>query len=278
MFMKELGIISSLLINRFTPNGAYLALQEGGEVLLPQSYLTGYEKEGDEVEVFVYTDSEDRPVAVTNRPKALVDEFAVMEVKEVTSFGAFMDWGLQKDLFVPKNEMGKEMQPGSKYLVRVCRDFRTDRLVGVAKYRDFILEDTRGFEVGQEVKALVFERTDLGYKVLIENSFEGIVYLNETFEEVEIGDKRRAFIKNIREDGKLDLQFAPIGRQKYEEGAEKILALLKDKKFLPLHDKSSPEEIKQLLGMSKKHFKQSIGQLYKLKKIKLLPDGIEMIG
>src|SRR5690554_4828603 len=278
MVMKELGVISSLVINRFTSNGAYLALQEGGEVLLPQSYLTGSEKEGDEVEVFVYTDSEDRPVAVTDRPKALVDEFAVLEVREVTPFGAFMDWGLPKDLFVPKNEMGKEMQAGSRYLVRVCRDFRTDRLVGVAKYKDFILEDTRGFEVGQKVEALVFERTDLGYKVLIENSFEGIVYLNETFEAVEIGDKRRAFIKNIREDGKLDLQFAPIGRQKYEEGAEKILALLKDKKFLPLHDKSSPEEIKQLLGMSKKHFKQSIGQLYKLRRIKLLPDGIEMIG
>ena len=289
--MKELGTISSLLINRFSPHGAYLALQEGGEVLLPQSYLTGSEREGDEVEVFIYTDSEDRPVAVTDRPNALVDEFAVMEVKEVTSFGAFVDWGLQKDLFVPKNEMGKErseerrvgnemgkdMRVGSKHLIRVCRDYRTNRLVGVAKYKDFILDDTRGFEVGQEVEALVFERTELGYKVLIENNFEGIVYLNETFEEVKLGDKKRAFIKNIRDDGKMDLQFSPIGRQKYEEGAEKILALLKDKKFLPLHDKSSPEEIKQLLGMSKKNFKQSVGQLYKLRKIKLLHNGIALV-
>ncbi|HLW19641.1 MAG TPA: S1-like domain-containing RNA-binding protein [Cyclobacteriaceae bacterium] len=274
--MKEIGKISSLLINRFTANGAYLALQEGGEVLLPQSYLKGEEKEGEEVEVFVYTDSEDRPVAVTGRPKALLDEFAVMEVKEVTPFGAFLDWGLQKDLFVPKMEMAKEMEVGSKYLVRVCLDYRTDRLIGVGKYKDFILDGTEEFEEGQEVEVLIFDKTDLGYKALIGNSFEGILYQNETFQAIEIGERRRAFIKKRREDGKLDLQLTPLGRQKYEEGAEKILASLNDKKFLPLHDKSSPEEIKQLLGMSKKHFKQSIGQLYKLKKIKLLPNGIEL--
>lgn len=275
--MKELGTISQLPINRFTANGAYLALQEGGEVLLPQSYLSGDEKEGEIVEVFIYTDSEDRPVAVKERPKALLDEFAVMEVKDLTSIGAFVDWGLRKDLFIPKSEMAKDMKSGLKYLVRVCLDHRTNRLIGVAKYRDFIIDDTRGFEEGQEVEVLVFERSPLGYKVLIENSFEGIVYLSETFEEVQIGDVRRAFIKNKRDDGKLDLQWTPLGRQKYEEGAEKILTFLKDKKFLPLHDKSSPEEIKQLLGMSKKHFKQSIGQLYKLRRINLVPGGIELM-
>src|SRR5690606_36562121 len=177
MHMKELGIISQLPINRFTANGAYLALEEGGEVLLPQSYLKGDEKEGDVVEVFVYTDSEDRPVAVKERPKALLDEFAVMEVKDVTPIGAFVDWGLRKDLFVPKSEMAKDMVPGLKYLVRVCLDHRTNRLIGVTKYRDFIIDDTRGFEEGQEVEALVLEQSPLGYKVLIENNFEGIVYL-----------------------------------------------------------------------------------------------------
>jgi predicted RNA-binding protein (virulence factor B family) len=275
--MKELGTISPLPINRFTANGAYLALQEGGEVLLPQSYLSGAEKEGDIAEVFVYTDSEDRPVAVKERPTALLDEFAVMEVKEITAIGAFVDWGLRKDLFVPKSEMLREMKPGSRHLIRVCLDHRTDRLIGVAKYKDFLIDDTRGFEEGQEVEVLVFDQSALGYKVLIENRFEGIVYQSETFERVTIGEKRRAFIKYKREDGKLDLQWTPVGRQKYEEGAEKILVALKDKRFLPLHDKSSPEEIKQLLGMSKKHFKQSIGQLYKLRKIKLVPGGIELI-
>ena len=276
--MQELGKITSLLINRFTPNGAYLALHDGGEVLLPQAYLKGTEQEGEEVEVFVYTDSEDRPVAVTERPKALLDEFAVLEVRELTKFGAFVDWGLQKDLFVPNSEMLKEMKEGEKHLIRVCMDYRTDRLIGVAKYADFLLEDTRGFEEGQELEVLVFDQTPLGYKVLIENAFEGMVYHNETFEKVEVGERKRAFIKKKREDGKLDLQFNPLGRQKYEEGAEKILTYLKEKKFLPLHDKSSPEEIKQLLGMSKKHFKQSIGQLYKLKKVRLLDHGIEWVG
>ncbi|RZS97434.1 CvfB family protein [Cecembia calidifontis] len=275
--MKELGVMSSLLINRFTPNGAYLSLHDGGEVLLPKSYLTGKEKEGEEIEVFVYTDSEDRLVAVTSKPKALLDEFAVMEAKEITKFGAFMDWGLPKDLFLPKAEMGKPMVKGEKYLVRVCKDYKTNRLIGVSKYEDFLIRDTRGFEKGQETEVLVFDQTELGYKVLIEGNFEGLLYKNEIFQPIHIGDKARAFIKKVREDGKLDLQLLPEGREKYEEGAEKILEVLKVRKFLPLHDKSSPEAIKESLGMSKKHFKQSIGQLYKARKIVIKENGIELV-
>ncbi|RPA69193.1 RNA-binding protein [Cyclobacteriaceae bacterium YHN15] len=274
--MKELGKINSLLINRFTANGAYLALREGGEVLLPKSYLNGTEKEGDEIEVFVYTDSEDRPVAVTNRPVALLDEFAIMEAREITKFGAFLDWGLPKDLFVPKAEMAKPMIKDQKYLVRVCKDYKTERLIGVSKYEDFLIKDTQGFTEGQETEADIFEETDLGYKALIEGNFEGLLYKNEVFQPLDIGDKIRVFIKKRREDGKLDLQLLPIGREKYEEGAEKILEVLKIRKFLPLHDKSSPESIKELLGMSKKHFKQSIGQLYKAKKIVIKEDGIAL--
>lgn len=275
--MKELGKISSLLINRFTANGAYLALREGGEVLLPKSYLKGEEKEGEELEVFVYTDSEDRPVAVTNRPVALLDEFAVMEAKEITDFGAFMDWGLPKDLFVPKSEMGKTMEVGAKYLVMVCQDYKTNRLIGVSKYEDFVLSDTVAYVAGQEVDALIFEETDLGFKTLIDGSYEGLVYKNEVFQPIKVGDRIKAFVKKRREDGKIDLQLLPAGREKYEEGAEKILESLKVRKFLPLQDKSSPESIKELLGMSKKHFKQSIGQLYKAKKITISEDGIRLV-
>lgn len=275
--MKELGKISSLLINRFTANGAYLALREGGEVLLPKSYLKGEEKEGEELEVFVYTDSEDRPVAVTNRPTALLDEFAVMEAREITDFGAFMDWGLPKDLFVPKSEMGKTMEVGGKYLVMVCQDYKTNRLIGVSKYEDFILSDTQAYAAGQEVDALIFEETDLGFKTLIDGSYEGLIYKNEVFQPLKVGDKTKAFVKKRREDGKIDLQLLPSGREKYEEGAEKILEALKVRKFLPLQDKSSPESIKELLGMSKKHFKQSIGQLYKAKKITIHEDGIRLV-
>src|SRR5690554_1841544 len=276
--MNELGRVSSLLINRFTANGAYLALEDGEEVLLPKSYLKGTEKECEEVAGFVYADSEDRAVAVTDRRLALLDECAVMEVQGVTKFGAFMDWGLRKDLFVPNSEMGKPLEVGDKQLVRVCLDHRTNRLIGVTKYEDFLLTDTRGYQEGQEVEVLVFDLTELGYKVLIENSFEGLIYRNETFEEIKIGDWKRAFIKKRRDDGKLDLQLTPIGRQKYEEGAEKILASLEEAKFLPLHDKSPPEEIRETLGMSKKHFKQSIGQLFKAGRIRILDTGIELIG
>ncbi|WP_026235940.1 CvfB family protein [Echinicola pacifica] len=275
--MKELGRITVLPISRFTAHGAYLTLSEGQEVLLPQGYLNGEEKEGDEKEVFIYTDSEDRLVAVTNRPVALLDEFAVMPVKQVAAIGAFMDWGLPKDLFVPVSEMGKPMKEGESYLVMVCVDYRTNRLIGVSKYQDFVLADTEGFEEGQEVEALIFERTDLGFKALINQHYEGLIYGNETFTGVSTGDHVKAFVKKRREDGKLDLQLTPIGRQKYEEGAEKILDALKDNQFLPLHDKSSPEEIKSILGMSKKHFKQSIGQLYKARKIVIKEDGISLV-
>jgi uncharacterized protein len=154
--MKELGLISKLPINRFTDFGAYLALNDGGEVLLPKGYLTGTEKEGDEIEVFVYTDSEDRPVAVTQRPLLLLDDFAVLEAKEVTKIGAFMDWGLPKDLFVPNAEMAKPMTAGQKYLIRLCVDYRSNRLVGVGKYRDFIYPAPKDYLPGNECEGLDF--------------------------------------------------------------------------------------------------------------------------
>jgi len=272
--MKELGLISKLYINRFTDFGAYLALSDGGEVLLPKGYLTGEEKEGDELEVFVYTDSEDRPVAVTDSPKALLDEFAVLECKEVTKFGAFMDWGLLKDLFVPNAEMAKPMTAGQKYLIRVCVDYRSDRLIGVSKYREFMYPAPKDYEPGNSCEGVIFEKTDLGYKVLLEDRYEGLIYANEVFQPLELGETRKLWVKKRRDDGKLDLQVLPTGRVKYDEGSERILQLLEEKSFLPLHDKSDPEEIKRVLGMSKKHFKQCIGQLYKAREIEIREDGI----
>ena len=274
--MKELGLISKLYINRFTDFGAYLALSDGGEVLLPKGYLKGDEKEGDELEVFVYTDSEDRPVAVTDRPKALLDEFAVLECKEVTKFGAFMDWGLLKDLFVPNSEMAKPMTPGQKYFIRVCKDYKTERLIGVSKYREFMYPAPKDYQPGNSCEGLIFEKTDLGYKVLLEDRYEGLIYANEVFQPLEIGERRKLWVKKRRDDGKIDLQVLPIGKVKYDEGSEKILQLLEEKSFLPLHDKSDPEEIKRVLGMSKKHFKQCIGQLYKAREIQILKDGISL--
>lgn len=276
--MKELGLISKLPINRFTDFGAYLALSDGGEVLLPKGYLTGEEKEGDEKEVFVYTDSEDRPVAVTQKPLVLLDEFAVLEVKEVTKFGAFMDWGLPKDLFVPNAEMAKPMTPGQKYLIRLCVDYRSNRLIGVSKYREFIYPAPKDYDPGNECEGLIFEKTDLGYKVLLEDRYEGLIYANEVFQPLEIGSVRKLWVKKRRDDGKIDLQILPVGRIKYDEGSEKILSILEAKSFLPLHDKSDPAEIQAILGMSKKHFKQCVGQLYKARKIQILENGISLVN
>jgi predicted RNA-binding protein (virulence factor B family) len=276
--MKELGLINTLPINRFTDFGAYLALSDGGEVLLPKGYLKGTEKEGDELEVFVYTDSEDRPVAVTQRPLLLLDDFAVLEAKEVTKIGAFMDWGLPKDLFVPNAEMAKPMTAGQKYLIRLCVDYRSNRLVGVGKYRDFIYPAPKDYLPGNECEGLIFEKTDLGYKVLLEDRYEGLIYANEVFQPLEIGSVRKLWVKKRRDDGKLDLQILPTGRVKYDEGSEKILAILESKSFLPLHDKSDPAEIQALLGMSKKHFKQCIGQLFKARRIQILENGISLIN
>lgn len=274
--MKELGLINQLPINRFTDNGAYLGLSDGSEVLLPKNYLKGEEKEGDLIEAFIYTDSEDRLVAVTDRPKAILDEFAVLEAKEITSFGAFMDWGLLKDLFVPNSEMAKPMVQGQKYLVRVCLDYRTNRLIGVSKYREFIYPAPKDYLPGNSCEGLIFDKTDLGYKVLLENRYEGLIYANEVFQSIQIGEIRTLWVKKRRDDGKIDLQLLPTGREKYEEGAEMILKLVQEKGFIPLHDKSDPEQIKEVLGMSKKHFKQCIGQLYKAQEIIIHENGISL--
>ena len=274
--MKELGLVNRLLINRFTDFGAYLALSDGDEVLLPKGYLTGEEQAGDEVTVFVYTDSEDRPVAVTDTPLLLLDEFGVLTCKEVTSFGAFMDWGLLKDLFVPNSEMAKPMTAGQKYLIRLCADYRSNRLIGISKYREFMYPAPKDYMPGNECQGLIFEKTDLGYKVLLEERYEGLLYANEVFQDLTLGETRKLWVKKRREDGKLDLQLLPFGRVKYEEGAEKILQLLQEKGFLPLHDKSEPEAIQKALGMSKKQFKQCIGQLYKAQEITIHEDGISL--
>lgn len=274
--MKELGRINNLYINRFTDFGAYLACREGEEVLLPKGYLKGEEKVGDEVTVFVYTDSEDRPVAVTDMPLLLLDQFGVLACKEVTSFGAFMDWGLLKDLFVPNAEMAKPMTVGQKYLIRVCLDYRSNRLIGVSKYREFLYPAPKDYVPGNECEGLIFDKTDLGYKVLLEGRYEGLVFSNEVFQELELGEVRKLWVKKRRDDGKLDLQLLPFGRVKYEEGAEKILRIIQQKGFLPIHDKSDPETIQKVLGMSKKQFKQCIGQLYKAREITIHADGISI--
>ncbi|EIM77573.1 RNA binding S1 domain-containing protein [Nitritalea halalkaliphila LW7] len=272
--MEELGKLSRLPIARLSANGAYLMTKAGEEVLLPNRYLKGEEQVGQEIEVFIYTDSEDRPVAVTDTPKAMLDEFAVMELKSLTKIGAFMDWGLLKDLFVPKSEMLPTMEEGKLYLIRVCLDYKGERLIGSARYEDFLENPEGVFTEGEALPGLFFSRSPLGYKILLRDKYEGLLYSDEVFRKVYLGSYEEVYIKKVRPDGKIDLSLDPVGREKYEKGAEKILLALQKEKFLPLHDKSSPETIKNVLGMSKKSFKQAIGQLYKAKRIRIEPDGI----
>ena len=274
-----IGKKNKLLINRRTDNGFYLVDEDENEVLLPNKYIPQEAKEGDEIEVFVYKDSEDRPVATTLTPKIQRHEFAFLEVKDVNNYGAFLDWGLEKDLMVPFFEQAVKMESGKGYVVYLFLDQETDRLVATSKVEDFLEDEDVELEEGQEVDLLVFKKTDLGYKVIINNLFEGLIYHNEIFQPVQIGDALKGYIKTLREDKKIDVILQKTGYKNIiEPNSEKILnAIQQNDGFLPLNDKSSPEEIYTTLGMSKKVFKKAIGALYKQKVILIKNNGIYTI-
>lgn len=276
--MIQLGVVNRLRINRETPQGYYLmSLEDEEEVLLPQKYITGEMGINDEVEVFVYTDSEDRLVAVTDTPKIMLHEFAYLEVKGVTPFGAFLDWGLEKDLFIPFRNQTKKMEEGESYVVYLYEDEESDRLVGTAKYGSYLQEESEGLAEGDEVDILVEGRSDLGMKVIVNGMFKGLIYHNEIFKRISTGMSLPAFVKKVREDGRLDVSLEPQGVISIEPNAQKIISYLKmNKGSINLTDKSDPELIKSYLQMSKKNFKKALGSLYKQRLVKLLEDRIEL--
>lgn len=275
--MLNIGKLNTLEIVKTTPQGLYLN-SENGEILLPNKYIPENVNIGDTIEVFIYTDSEDRLIATTLKPYALLDEFACLYVKHTTSFGAFMDWGLEKDLFVPLKEQYKMMIEGQKYVVRICLDSRTERLIGVSKLSAFLEKDTSDLQIGQEVNLLVHEFTTIGVMCIIDNLYSGMLYKNEIFKPLEIGDTLKGYIKNVREeDGKIDLSLRKEGFKGIRNEADSILENLKENDgFLPYGDDSSPEEIKKQFQMSKKTFKKLIGILYKQGKIVILDSGIKL--
>ena len=233
------------------------------EVLLPNAYATEEMKElGQGIEVFVYTDSEDRRVATTLRPKAMEGELGYFEVVDFKSYGAFVDWGLPKDLFVPLSQQKTYFQIGKKYILRVALDEETGRLYGSQKIGRW-LEEPKGLTPSQKVEALVIAKTPLGYKIIIENRFEAMLYDNEIFEPLEIGERKVAYIKAIRPDGKVDCSLQPIGKQaKVSAGEKKILEVLQQAGgTVSVTTKSSPEEIERLFGMSKKMFKAAVNPM-----------------
>jgi len=272
----EIGKYNELTILRFTAPGAYLGDDLDNVVLLPGKYLTKEMQEGDLVNVFLYNDSEDRPVATTEIPKIKLNEFAFLKVVEVTAFGAFLDWGLEKDLMVPFKEQNQLMEEGKYYLVTLRLDELTHRLIASCRVNRYFEPCTDQELINQEVDLLIGDTTDLGIKVVVNNLYSGIIYRNDVSRSVRRGSQEKGFIYNIREDGKVDVRLERAGFEKFDEAAERILEMIKERKILYLSDKSDPDEIREEVGMSKKTFKQAIGKLYKARMIKISENHIEL--
>ncbi len=274
----KIGEINSLKISRNTPHGLFLEDDEGEDVLLPGKYLRGDEKEGDVMELFIYNDSEDRIVATTETPKITLNDFAALKVIDVNKYGVFLDWGLDKDLLVPFKEQNKKMQLGRIYVVKLYLDEETDRLVASGRVKKHLSNENLTVSSGDKVDLMVYNESDLGFDVIINKTHYGLVYKNEVFASVKIGDDLKGYIKQIRGDGKIDVSLQPDIETHIENSNIIILNVLKAHGGkLNLSDKSSPEDIYSALQISKKSFKRSIGFLYKQKKIKIEPEGILLI-
>ncbi len=278
--MIHLGETNRLKIVRQTHNGIQLTDEEGSaEVLLPNKELPKNWEPGDTLQVFVFKDSDDCLLATRENPAIKRHEFACLQVRDVNEHGAFLDWGLDKDLFVPFREQPGRMIPGNWYIVYLYLDEQTDRLAATGRYQRFFQESFIRLEAGQEVDLLIDNRTELGHNVIIDNRYQGLIYDNETFAKIRRGDRCKGYIKQVREDGKIDVSLEKPGYAKVEPNGEKILATLQSNQgYLPLSDKSDPEEIAALLQMSKKTFKKAIGALYKQRRVRLEADGIYLVA
>ena len=278
--MIAIGQYNTLTVLRDTKVGLFLG--EGAEdvgILLPNKYVPNDIKVGDSLAVFVYLDHEERPVATTLEPYILLHEFALLRVNYVNQVGAFMDWGLEKDLFVPFAAQARPMEKGKRYLVYMFMDPKSNRLVASSKTNQFLKNEELTVVQGDEVELIVSHITDIGINVIINEQHKGLLYKDEVYDDaIRTGDRLRGFIKTIRPDQKIDVSLQAFGYQKVEPNAQYILDELKASRgFLRLHDNSHPEDIKSVLKMSKKTFKKAIGALYKDKLIEIKEDGIYLV-
>ena len=245
---------------------------------MPRKYIPHNVEVGDVIEVFIYLDSEDRIIATTEMPNAIVGDFALMKVKAVNKIGAFLDWGLLKDLLVPFREQKKKMEEGKSYIVYVYLDGESKRIAASAKLEKFLDNIPAEFELNQEVDLFIIDQTDLGYKAIINGTHSGMLFENEVFSPLRRGTEIKGYIKNIREDEKIDLYLQKPGFEKIDDFAGKFIEYLKENDgFTDITDKSSSEKISSVFKISKKTFKKSIGALYKQRKITILPEGIKSI-
>ncbi len=277
--MIEVGKYNELEILRSTSVGLYLGDESGEDILLPIKYSPEKFEIGDKLNVFVYRDSEDRKIATNLTPKIQMHEFALLEVREMTQLGAFLDWGLEKDLMVPFSEQKVNMQTGRWYVVYLDLDEKTDRLYGSAKLDKFLEKENITVKEGDEVDLVVYHHSELGYSAIVNNLHNGLIYDNEVFQRLHVGQKLKGFVKLVRPDNKLDISLQPIGYEKAKEvNTDMILRLLKeDQGFLPFGDKSTPDEIYATFGISKKAFKKAIGALYREKQIVIEEEGIRLL-
>lgn len=278
--MIPIGQHQDLTILRHTTVGLFLGDEEGEEdVLLPNKYCPENFEIGDKINVFVYRDHEERIIATTLQPKILLHQFAFLRVTSVSNVGAFMDWGLEKELLVPFREQRQKMEEGRWYIVYLDLDEKTDRLYATNKIEKRLKNEVLTVREGEQVDLIVMKKTDLGFSVIVNQLHEGLIFESDIFTKLNIGDKIKGYVKLIRDDNKIDISLQPIGFENFNDpNCEMILKKIKAQKgFLPITDKSTPEEIYSQFGISKKAYKKAIGTLYKQRSIILQPDGIKLL-
>jgi len=276
--MVEIGKYNVLKVVKDLDFGLYLDGGELGEILIPRRYVPINCTVDSELEVFIYLDSEDRLIATTEMPEATVGEFAYLQAVEVGKVGAFMNWGLPKDLLVPFREQKVNIEKGKGYVIYIYLDDESRRIAGSSKVEKFLDNLPPEYEEGQEVDLLIYNQSDLGYKAIVNNTHSGMLYANEVFKKIQKGDRLKGYIKKVREDDKIDLTLEKPGYEKVDGIALSILEKLKkNQNFLKITDKSSADEITDMFGISKKNFKKAIGSLYKQRMISIDPDGIRYI-
>ncbi|KOS05329.1 GntR family transcriptional regulator [Flavobacterium akiainvivens] len=275
--MIETGKYNTLKIDRSTTVGLFLT-DGTNDVLLPNKYVPKDWEQGQELTVFVYLDQEERKVATTLKPYIELDSFSLLRVSYINKFGAFMDWGLEKDLFVPFREQARPMEEGKRYLIYMSLDEKSNRLVGSSKISQFLDNEELTVTEGEEVDLIVSRFTDMGVNVIINEKHEGLIYKNEVYDDLRLGERLTGFIKTIRPGNKVDVSLVKAGVEAIEPNAEKILDELRASRgFLRLTDDSHPEDIKTVLKMSKKAFKKAVGSLYKQRLIEIKEDGIYLV-
>lgn len=273
--MINVGVYNKLTAARKVDHGWYLVDEAANSVLLPMKWVPKSLDEGTEIEVFIYRDSEDRVIATTMTPLILAGEFANVKVKDVTKIGAFVEMGVEKDLLIPFAEQKQTLDVGDECVIHMFLDNVTDRLTGSTKIEKFLKTFDIPYEEGDKVDALVFKHTDIGFKVVVDNLFLGMIYHNQIFDPVKVGDKLEVYVNRLREDGKLDLLIQKPGHKSIDDSSEKVLQYLKDNDgFTPINDKTAPEVIYDIFKMSKKQYKKALGGLYKSKIVNITSEGV----